>query len=183
MSRILWWVQDQEEIDFVKSRNGVIRIPPTHSQDPKKDDSIGKSNPPYTELRLSLIDDWLSLIEKRKKFTLLGLSRGDLCTNDEFLTLFDSCYNFVCDVDEEEIDRLGNIVTSLSKEPMKSSVWKPRAYHHVKLIIDGLCKQRCLFRDYDSSFNPVEEDYDLAERILIRMVNGWDTNLQPKEEI
>jgi len=45
-----------------------------------------------------------------------------------------------------------------------------------------LIKHRCLFKDYDSSFTPKQEDYDLAERILIRMVKGWDTNLAPKEE-
>jgi len=65
---------------------------------------------------------------------------------------------------------------------MKTSVWKPRAAHHVKLVIDGLVKHRCLFKDYDASFTAKKEDYDLAERILVRMVKGWDTELGHSEE-
>jgi hypothetical protein len=97
--------------------------------------------------------------------------------------LFDSCYNFICDLDDAKIEGLVNETTMLAKEPMKSSVWKPRAFHHIYLLIDGLCKHRCLFKDYDPTFTPKQEDYDLAERILIRMVKSWDTDLSPKKEI
>ena len=110
--------------------------------------------------------------------------RGDIwkiMSRDEFLTLFDTCYSFICEIDASEVQRLVDISVSLAKEPMKSSVWKPRALHHVKLLIDGLCKHRCLFEDYDSSFVANQIDYDRAERILVRMVKGWDTDLSPKE--
>jgi len=114
---------------------------------------------------------------------VLGNLWGKLICRDNFLTLFDTCYSFVSEIDDLEVNKLANIVTNLAKEPMKSSVWRPRAYHHVKLLIDGLCKHRCLFKDYDSSFQANEEDYNMAEAILIRMVRGWETNLQPKEDI
>jgi len=52
------------------------------------------------------------------------------------------------------------MTTNLAKEPMKSSVWRPRAKHHTTLLIDGLCKHRCLFKDYDDTFMAKEEDYN-----------------------
>ncbi len=164
MSRIFWWVQDEEEQKFVLSEKGIIRekfaqSPPTQTQE--YIDINNKNN------------------TNRKK--LVG---GCICVGgkrDDFLCLFDTCYSFLCEFGGEEVDRLVKLTTSLAREPMKTSVWKPRAEHHVILLIDGLVKHRCLFKDYDPSFTPKQEDYDLAERILIRMVKGWDTDLSPKE--
>ena len=171
MSRIFWWVQNEDEQNAILGPDGVIRSPPRLTQDSKPSE-----NPHVTYTSISLI-------ENRKKGIVLGKLWGGIYDRDSFLTFFDSCYNFVCEIDDLQVNRLCDIVTNLSHEPMKSSVWKPRAYHHVKLLIDGLCKHRCLFRDYDAAFTAKQEDYELAERILIRMVNGWETNLQPKEEI
>ncbi len=66
---------------------------------------------------------------------------------------------------------------------MKTTVWQPRGLRHTFLLIDGLVKERCLFKDYDVSFEPKQEDYDMAERILVRMVKGWDTDMSPKEDL
>jgi len=170
MSRIFWWVQDDEEQSFVLGKDGIVKIPPTPTQ--------AQANS----------KDLINRVENRKidqkcRRMLGGLLRcwGKISSRDEFLTLFDTCYSFICEINDEEVDRLVNISVLLAKEPMKTSVWKPRAAHHVKLLIDGLCKHRCLFKDYDPTFTPKQEDYDLAERILIRMVKSWDTNLSPKE--
>ena len=186
MSRIFWWVQDKEEQDFVLSADGIIRVPLKPSQDYLKD----LESPPTTltntyllEKSKKLLEKGKNLLEKRKKGIVLGKLWGKVYERDDFLTLFDTCYDFTCKIDDVEVNRLIDIVTSFAKEPMKSTVWKPRAYHHVKLLIDGLCKHRCLFKDYDVLFKANQEDYDAAERILVRMVNGWETNLQPKEEV
>jgi hypothetical protein len=107
---------------------------------------------------------------------------GKLSSREEFLTLYDTCNSFTCEVDEARVRKLYEEITFLARNPMKDSVWKPRGDHHVYLLVDGLCKHRCLFKDYDSTFTPKTEDYDLAERILVRMVKSWDTDLSPKEE-
>lgn len=151
MSRILWWVQDEKEIEFVLSDKGIV--PPTHMQ---YISSINKNKNHFNKQASDGLD----------------MCRGDL-TRDLFLTIFDSCYVFTSKVDKQKVEELVKITTTLSGK-MKD-VWKPRAYHHIKLLIDGLVKQRCLFKDYDNSFEAKQEDYDLAERILIRMVNGWNT--------
>jgi len=173
MSRILWWVQDEAEQRFVLGEKGIIRVPPTPQQAYE-----GNFGGGVTHIHTS--------IRKIGWGSCSGVG-GNIVENtypsrDEFLTLFDSCYNFLCKFDTGEISKLVNVSVQLAKEPMKSSVWKPRAEHHIILLVDGLCKHRCLFKDYDSSFTAKQEEYDIAERILIRMIRGWDTNLSPKKE-
>ena len=68
----------------------------------------------------------------------------------------------------------------LTQEPLRSHVWLPRAEHHVTLLVDGLCKFRCLFKDYDPSFSVKEEDYALTKRILTRIVASWSADLSPR---
>lgn len=187
MSRVFWWVQDDDEIEFVLGKNGVLRgscesvggnieNPPKTSTRALNNFSILKKEKKFSEAKFFLI-------ENRKEHILLGKSWGKIENRDNYLTIFDTCYNFVSKIDDLKVKSIADTITALAKEPMKSSVWKPRSYHHVKLLIDGLCKHRCLFEDYDSSFEANQEDYDMAERILIRMVKGWETSLQPKEEL
>jgi hypothetical protein len=178
MSRILWFILDKDEQEFVLSTKGIVKIPPTPTQDPSEEGQ----NPP-TPTQAHPLTNYKGELNKIEKNTL-GLKKcwGKVSSREEFLTLFDSCYSFVSEVDENEVEKKANGITMIAKEPMKNSVWRPRAQHHIFLLIDGLCKHRCLFKDYDSSFTAKQEDYDLAEKILVRMVNSWDTNLSPKEE-
>jgi len=159
MSRIFWWVQDEDEQVFVKGKEGVIRFPPTPLQ------AYG------SVLHLNI----------EKNTSLLKQCWGRISSREEFLTLFDTCNSFLCVIDDNKVFDLANMITQLAREPMKG-VWEPRSEHHVKLLIDGLVKHRCLFKDYDETFAAKQEDYDLAERILIRMVKGWDTHLGIKKE-
>jgi hypothetical protein len=164
MSRTLVLVQDDEETNFLLSPKAISEVPPTPTQ-----------AHPLTEL-----NDNSSI--NIKKSIVLKMCWGKVCNREEFLTLFDTCNSFVSDIEEDKVDLLTNTITMLAREPMKSSVWKPRGLHHVKLLIDGLCKHRCLFEDYDSSFIANKIDYDRVEKILLRMVKAWDTYLSPKEE-
>jgi len=175
MSRVLWWVQDEAESNFLRSSNSVLRISPdTCLRVPEMDE-----NSPYTYA--SMLKK-IKLIENRKKDIGLYKCWGKVGSRDDFITLFDSVNNFTCKIDELEVERLKNSSLAIAKNPMKDDVWKPRADHHIFLLIDGICKTRCLFRDYDPNFIVKEEDYDLAERILTRMVKAWDTDLSPKED-
>lgn len=157
MSRIMWWVQDLEEQEFALSEKAIEQFPRT----PKQEADIQKI---------------------QKNTMVLYMCSGSYILNrDEFLILFDTCYSFISSIDPKEIQRLANMTLFLAKDPMKS-VWKARAMHHITLLVDGICKHRCLFKDYDSTFIAKQEDYDNAERILMRMVKGWDTDLSPKME-
>ena len=170
LSRMLIHVQDDDERDFLLNEDCIEKIPQTPTQEYTP-----------TESNLNVVE-----IENRLKPLTMSLRKYIVeyiaITRDEFITLFDSCYNFLCEIDDDEIKRIVAGTTQLAKEPMKTSVWKPRAFHHVKLVVDGICKHRCLFKDYDHTFTAKQEDYDNAERILIRLVKGWDTILTPKQE-
>jgi hypothetical protein len=174
MSRILWFVQDEAESEFLRSPHSVYRISPQTSTRPFK----VPENSPHT---YTSILGLLGGIQNTNKKQGLYMCWGKIERKD-FLTIFDSTNAFTCDIPFEQVEKLVNVVTALAKEPMKSSVWKPRAEHHTYLLIDGIVKTRCLFRDYDPTFTPKKEDYDTAERLLIRMVKSWDTDLSPKED-
>jgi hypothetical protein len=181
MSRILWMVQDEAETKFLRSVESVLRISPNTSPIIFKE----PESSPHTYTSIHSI---MGGIENRKKDKLLKNCWGDCCVcvggnldRSNFITLFDSCYSFVCEINQIEVQKLVQTTTALAKEPMKTSVWQPRAEHHITLLIDGLVKHRCLFKDYDATFTPKQEDYDLAERILVRMVKSWDTDMSPKE--
>ena len=108
---------------------------------------------------------------------LIYKCRGEsVFTREEYLTLFDSINSFICDIDEDEIERLNQIVTDKAEGKMQD-IWKPRGPHHVELLLDGFIKHRCLFQDYDPSFKSKPGDYLLVERFLIEMVERWDTDL------
>ena len=181
LSRKLIWVQDKEETAFLLSDECIVRLPPTHTHIyiHKKIDnsSINNKNNTY-------IGDCVggNSTQTSDVMTLNDCVGGIFETRDEFLTLFDTCNNFTCDIDNTKIIQLYNAVLQLARDPMKTSVWQPRGTRHVFLLIDGLVKERCLFKDYDPTFEPKQEDYDLAERILIRMVKSWDTDLSIKKE-
>jgi len=162
MSRIFWWVQDKEEQNFVMSKQGIVRIRdnlPLHTNNPPKQITrdINFTNKNYSKA-------WLSV-------------GGKLETIEEFLTLYDSCNNLKCNVNYDKIEELVNYSITMAKEPMKS-VWKPRSEHHIDLLLDGVCKHRCLFIDYDDSFTANESDYEVTKAILTKMIIGWDTRFE-----
>lgn len=179
MSRKLIWVQDKEETEFLFSESAIERLPPTHTYIYKQK-KIENNDIKYKNN--TCIGDCVggNNIKTRGVVTLNECVGGIFESRDEFLTLFDTCNNFVCDIDNIKIQQIYNSILQLARGPMKDSVWKPRGDRHTFLLIDGLVKERCLFNDYDTEFKPKQEDYDLAERILVRMVKGWDTDMSHK---
>jgi hypothetical protein len=180
LSRNINWVQDAQEQDLVLSKWGLIRL--NSAEIDKKlgeiREKIDNSTPKdINKHTWDVINNKLILLKKS-----FGVSIGlELIDKDTFLTIFDSCYHFNSSINLDEVQRLADMTSNLAKEPMRG-VWRPRSFHHIFLIVDGLTKERCLFKDHDSSFTAKQIDYDLAKRILIRMVKGWDTVLTPKQE-
>jgi hypothetical protein len=68
------------------------------------------------------------------------------------------------------------------KEPMKS-IFNARGLHHSILLLDGIVKVRCLFRDYDITYTPKEEDYEELRKLLYHIIKTWNTDLSPKDDI
>jgi hypothetical protein len=153
LSRMIIWVQDNDEVNKIFQRESKVFSPNT-----------------------------ITSIRQKTENTYLGLCSGDSGTtiefnNNTFLTIFDSCQEFLSVYDEDKIKEIIKRVTVLAKEPMRTNVWKPRSLHHSALILDGITKYRCLFKDFDETFISNEQDYDDLERILVHMIKSWDTKL------
>jgi len=162
MSRLMTWVQDEQETAQIFSKDRVKKLANTYT-------SI------YTHF---------PIIQNNKNEVVSRLcSRKSIGIDSSinlFLTIYDSCQTFNSVINPSSLKALIQKVTAHAREPLKTSVWLPRAEHHTYLLVDGLCKYRCLFKDYDPTFTAKDEDYELAERILARMVKGWDTSLIPR---
>jgi len=151
LSRMIVWVQDSEEIERIYNKEGVRESPP-HKPYPKS----------------FFAGDILSVSHSKDGHCVGG-------NFNEFLTIYDSCQQFLVNIDKDRCKKIYNVVTSLTEDPMRQ-VWRSRGLHHTILLVDGIVKHRCLFRDYDKTFKPKQVDYDDAERILVHMVNTWETN-------
>jgi len=153
LSRMVVWVQDYEEIEKIYNKEG-IKTPPH------------RDNPPNT------IGGITYILQQ-------PISDGDGVGGNynNFLTVYDSCQQFLINFDMGKCKKVFDMITNLVKEPMKQ-VWRARGLHHSILILDGLVKHRCLFKDFDNTFTPKEEDYDSLERLLIHMVKTWDCDFR-----
>ncbi len=96
-------------------------------------------------------------------------------SNNEFLTIFDSCQAFLIDYDEAKIKEIYLKTLEKIGNEMKS-VWSARGLHHAVLLLDGLVKCRCLFES-DTTFKPKTQDYDDLEKLILYIIASWDCDL------
>ncbi|MBA7597934.1 hypothetical protein ES703_04942 [subsurface metagenome] len=112
------------------------------------------------------------LINKKE----IKINKDKRITKEEFLTIYDSCQDFLIDMDEEKVKDIYKKTLTLTKEPMRE-VWKARGLHHSILLLDGFVKFRCLFEE-DDSFKAKSEDYEELETLLVYIIKSWDCLLR-----
>lgn len=110
-----------------------------------------------------------------------GIIYRESVTTLFYIQIYDSCQVFLSSGNEGRIREIFSTSVNMLSEPMRS-VWKGRGLHHTTLLLDGIVKFRCLFRDYDPTFTATEEDYNELQAILTRIVTSWDTDLSLKED-
>lgn len=96
-----------------------------------------------------------------------------------FLTIYDSCQEFIIKFDVKKIKAIFNdTIRKLDNE--LRCIWEPRGLHHLVLLLDGLVKFRCIFKDYDKKFSPKEQDYKELEKIIHRILKSWEITIELK---
>ena len=96
--------------------------------------------------------DWISIYDYFNSFT----SKWDNQTVDE---LFSKYLNYI----PQETQEIRGIYTS-------------RYQHHIRCLLDGLIKLRCLF-ERNKNFNAKKEDYDSLEEIWRKMIENWGIDI------
>ncbi len=162
MSRFLVWVQSKEE-----QEKAYLKEWKDHA------DTLTSI---YDSCYIRYLDN-LQMLEKVSACK----EREEMVEIKPFLTIYDSCQQFLSEFDEKRVRTIVKGASSQIDGGMLN-IWRPRGLHHAILILDGIIKQRCLFRDYDPSFTAKEEDYTELERILHQMIQGWNTDLNAEEE-
>lgn len=97
----------------------------------------------------------------------------DFEDQDIFISLYDSLNDFTCEIDEEKMLKIGKGVLTQAKPELRE-IYEKRILHHGILLLDGIIKFRCLFKDFDSSFEVKDEDYDEVEKLLFHVVLSWN---------
>lgn len=173
LSRMLVWIQDSEEVNKIYSKNGI-----REALSPKS----SKSPPHIHNPKHNLARNPLLLPSDYNDSVCVGGignegSNNTSCGTEDFLTIYDSCQDFIVNFDLEKCRKIFGDITSLTKNRMQN-VWRARGLHHTILLLDGITKHRCLFKDYDETFKPKKEDYDITLKLLKHMVHSWDTDLE-----
>lgn len=163
LSRMLIWVQDSAEVEKIYQKDGIrpayanlLSNSREHNPNPEENFSCGGIFSPSPSL-----ESW---------DCVLG-------TYHDFLTIFDSCQVFITKFEIDKVKEIFNKSVKQAKDPMKQ-VWRSRGLHHSILILDGITKYRCLFKDYDNIFTAKDEDYKSLDRILSHMVETWESSLE-----
>jgi hypothetical protein len=93
-----------------------------------------------------------------------------------FLTIYDSCQEFLVEFDYDKIENIFR--KALSQTPgILQRMWLARGRHHLVLLLDGIVKYRCLFDSSDATFTPIDKDYEVLEKLILRIIKGWSVNL------
>jgi len=103
--------------------------------------------------------------------------------SEKWVGLLDYLHSFDCQYDENNVedifkqgllllgeDTYDNIHTKIR------DVYTARYRHHIKCLLDGIVKTRCIC-EKDSSFCASDRDYSNLRVIWMRMLDSWDLNL------
>jgi len=164
ISRMLIWVQDWEEVNQIYSKtdikeNKIFAKPNNYT--------IKSTNTNQVECNSFIVDS--------SEYVFVDFSKEEVI--NDFLTIYDSCNNFLIDFHLERVRSIFQSSCNQVKQELKP-IWSSRGLHHLVLILDGITKLRCLFENYDLTFTPIEEDYLLLEKIINKMIKNWDTQFQ-----
>ena len=105
-----------------------------------------------------------------------GLYNWKGVSSNIYVLIYDSCQLFGINFDEKRVNDLFKMTCNLVEEPLKT-VWKARGLHHMVLLLDGLVKYRCLFKDYDPTFTATDYDYFLLEGLIKRIIDSWTIDI------
>ena len=115
------------------------------------------------------------LIKKRKLTLPLDIHIG----------IIDYMGSFKAEWDDDRIEEiyqngLSRLTTDSQNKIKVRDVYKSRYNHHLKCLIDGIVKIRCLC-EQDISFKAIEEDYSKLANLWDRMITNW--GYEPKIEV
>ena len=170
----------------VSSGNGTLRFNPTARV-------LAVTNPVWgtnsmeslcEHIDNSFLSRWLIWYQDDKHVKYIqneqGMEDKTYDLNKEFwLGVVDFCNSFICEFDEYEVKKIYEYGLNLLGEDIPTNnmskardVYTARYRHHIKCLLDGIVKTRCICEG-DDSFIAKEEDYLTLKKIWYRMMVEW----------
>ena len=176
LSRMVIWVQDKEEVERIYKKE-FVRQAKINDLDNSREHYAN----PYLSKSRRNNPGWNTLppehLPNPPQENSIGAWHSVHGNYFDFLTIYDSCQTFLVNFDLQRVKEIFNKTIEKTIEPMRP-IWKSRGLHHTILILDGITKFRCLFKDYDKTFTAKDDDYIALERILTHMVKTWESPLE-----
>jgi len=117
-------------------------------------------------------------IEEKKRYipthVFSGNSEHTLKYN-VFLSIYDTLNSSLSKIDLSEVMKIFKGATSQLRDARLSSLWNARGLHHAFLIVDGVCKLRCLFSNRTTEFVAEPCDYDRAQALLLAIIKNMQS--------
>lgn len=90
---------------------------------------------------------------------------------DDFVSLIDYLWTIKTEYDVNKVMKIYKAPLTVFSEALTNH-YTPRHKHHIKCLMDGIIKTRCLF-ERDMEFIAIEQDYTDLEEIWSNIIRSW----------
>jgi len=127
---------------------------------------------------MSFLSRWLIYYQTSQHVNMirnadeLDLREHDYDMDDkDWVSILDYLHTFQVDMDDAKLREIHAEPLPLLSEDLLSH-YKTRHKHHLKCLLDGLVKARCLF-SHDMAFSAQEQDYNLCREVWSSIIRSW----------
>lgn len=90
---------------------------------------------------------------------------------DDFVSIIDYLHTFDAIIDDVRLMNIFNAPIPILSAELKDHYFT-RHKHHIRCLLDGIVKARCLF-DKDVRFEAKDSDYEILEQIWANIIKSW----------
>lgn len=128
----------------------------------------------------SFLSRWLIYWQSQEHVDMVKVAAGEESNlerynfelpNNDFVSLIDYLQGFKAVYDDERLMKIHDTPIPVFNEDTRD-LYLSRNKHHIRCLMDGIVKTRCLM-DHDMSFQAVEEDYTICLKIWSQIVKSW----------
>lgn len=126
----------------------------------------------------SWLSRWLFYFQPESHVKMIrDLDENDLETtkfkigNDDFASITDYLWSFNAEYDDKRVKEIYKSPLAVLSEDLLNH-YTPRHKHHIKCLIDGIIKTRCLINK-DMNFIAIEQDYIDLQEIWSNIIRSW----------
>lgn len=134
----------------------------------------------YRKVAPSFLDRFMIIMQDKNHVKFIKDEKGKTLNTfnipkNDWLSIYDFLNNFKVVINDDEVTKIvEKYKNNLEGEILDSFIGRYKQ-HHLKCLLDGIVKIRCLC-ERDREFVAKEVDYKQLEELVIYLLNGWFEN-------